>query len=138
MCIRDSNYIVRYLEKNLNVDYQYAFSVDTSTYTTKVNMAIASGDIPDVMNVSYTQLVQLVEADALEDMTEEMCIRDRAVAVRMPVEQRLQRLRVHADPVVLDDEAEHVFHEHNAKPQQAVVLWAVAQAVVDRVFHDGL
>lgn len=66
----EDNYIVRYLEKNLNVDYQYAFSVDTSTYTTKVNMAIASGDIPDVMNVSYTQLVQLVEADALEDMTE--------------------------------------------------------------------
>lgn len=66
----EDNYIVRYLEENLNVDYQYAFSVDTSTYTTKVNMAIASGDIPDVMNVSYTQLVQLVEADALEDMTE--------------------------------------------------------------------
>ena len=53
----ENNYIVRYLEEQLNVDYQYAFSVDTSSYTTKVNMAIASGDFPDVMNVSYTQLV---------------------------------------------------------------------------------
>lgn len=65
-----NNYIVRYLEENLNVDYQYAFSVDDSTYVTKVNMAIASGDIPDVMNVTYTQLVQLVEAGAVEDMTD--------------------------------------------------------------------
>lgn len=64
------NYIVRYLEEKLNVDYEYAFSVDTSTYQTKVNMAIASGEIPDVMNVNYMQLVQLVEAGAVEDMTE--------------------------------------------------------------------
>ena len=58
----EDNYIVRYLEDKLNVDYQYAFSVDTSTYTTKVNMAIASGEIPEVMNVSYSQMVQLVDA----------------------------------------------------------------------------
>ncbi|MEG0742902.1 MAG: extracellular solute-binding protein, partial [Clostridia bacterium] len=64
------NYIVRYLEEKLNVDYNYAFSVDDSTYQTKVAMAIASGDIPDVMNVSYAQLVQLVDAEAVEDMTE--------------------------------------------------------------------
>lgn len=66
----EDNYIVRYLEETLNVDYQYAFSVDTSTYQTKVNMAIASGEIPDVMNVTYSQLVHLVEAGAVEDMTE--------------------------------------------------------------------
>ena len=66
----EDNYIVRYLEDKLNVDYQYAFSVDTSTYTTKVNMAIASGEIPEVMNVSYSQMVQLVDADAVEDMTD--------------------------------------------------------------------
>ena len=65
-----NNYIVKYLEEQLNVKYEYAFSTDTASYSTKVNMAIASGDIPDVMNVSYNQLVQLVEADAVEDMTE--------------------------------------------------------------------
>lgn len=66
----EDNYIIRYLEENLNVKYEYAFSVDASAYQTKVAMAIASGDIPDVMNVTYSQLVQLVDGDALEDMTE--------------------------------------------------------------------
>lgn len=64
------NYIIDYLEEKLNVEYQYAFSVDPSTYNTKVNMTIASGELPDVMNVNYMQLVELVEADAIEDMTE--------------------------------------------------------------------
>ena len=43
---------------------------DDSSYNTKVAMAIASGDMPDVMNVSYTQLVQLVNAGAVEAMTD--------------------------------------------------------------------
>ncbi len=65
-----NNYIVRYLQDNLNVEYIYDFSVDDSSYNTKVAMAISSGDMPDVMNVSYTQLVQLVNAGAVEDMTD--------------------------------------------------------------------
>ncbi len=64
------NYIIRYLEDKLNVDYEYAFSVDDATYQTKVAMAIAAGEMPDVMNVTYSQLVQLVEEDAVEDLTE--------------------------------------------------------------------
>jgi len=65
-----NNYIVKYLQDKLNVEYVYDFSVDDSQYETKVAMAIASGDMPDVMNVTYTQLVQLVNADAVEDMTD--------------------------------------------------------------------
>lgn len=65
-----NNYIVKYLQDKLNVEYVYDFSVDDSSYNTKVAMAIASGDMPDVMNVSYTQLVQLVNAGAVEDMTD--------------------------------------------------------------------
>lgn len=65
-----NNYIVRYLQDQLNVEYVYDFSVDDSSYNTKVAMAIASGDMPDVMNVSYNQLVQLVNAGAVEDMTD--------------------------------------------------------------------
>lgn len=64
------NYIVRYLQDQLNVEYIYDFSVDDSSYETKVAMAIASDDIPDVMNVSYNQLTQLVRAGAVEDMTD--------------------------------------------------------------------
>lgn len=65
-----NNYIVKYLQDNLNVEYIYDFSVDDTQYETKVAMAIASGDMPDVMNVTYTQLVQLVNAGAVEDMTD--------------------------------------------------------------------
>ncbi len=64
------NYIVRYLSDQLNVEYVYDFSVDGSSYETKVAMAIAANDMPDVMVINYTQLRQLVEADAIEDMTE--------------------------------------------------------------------
>jgi putative aldouronate transport system substrate-binding protein len=63
------NYIVKYLSEKLNVEYVYDFSVDTASYETKIAMAIASGDMPEVMVVNYTQLRQLVEADAIEDMT---------------------------------------------------------------------
>lgn len=65
-----NNYIVKYLQDQLNVEYVYDFSVDDSSYETKVAMAIASGDMPDVMNVNYNQLVQLVNAGAVEDMTD--------------------------------------------------------------------
>lgn len=65
-----NNYIVKYLQDQLNVEYVYDFSVDDASYPTKVAMAIASGDMPDVMNVNYTQLVQLTNAGALEDMTD--------------------------------------------------------------------
>lgn len=65
-----NNYIVNYLQDKLNVEYIYDFSVDDSSYSTKVAMAIASGEMPDVMNVTYTQLVQLVNAGAVEDLTD--------------------------------------------------------------------
>lgn len=65
-----NNYIVQYLQDKLNVEYIYDFSVDASSHDTKVAMAIASGEIPDVMDVTYLQLVQLVKAGAVEDMTD--------------------------------------------------------------------
>lgn len=66
----ENNYVVRYLEEQLNVDYIYDFSTDDSSYKSKVAMTIASGDMPDVMNVDYVQLSQLVNADMIEDMTD--------------------------------------------------------------------
>lgn len=65
-----NNYIVNYLQEQLNTEYIYDFSVDDASYNTKVAMAIASGDMPDVMNVTYTQLVQLANAGAIEDLTD--------------------------------------------------------------------
>lgn len=65
-----NNYVTRYLQEQLNVEYVYDFSVPDETYGTKVAMSIASGEMPDVMNVNYSQMVQLVNADAVEDMTD--------------------------------------------------------------------
>ena len=64
-----NNYLVNYIKESLNVDFVYDFSV-ASDYETKVSMAIASGDIPDVMFVTAAQLRELAMAGVLEDMTE--------------------------------------------------------------------
>ena len=66
----ENNYITKYLEEKLNVDYIYDFSVSNQTYDTKVAMAITSGELPDVMTVSESQLRQLVKAGAVADMTD--------------------------------------------------------------------
>ncbi len=65
-----NNYIVNYISDSLGVEYVYDFSVPSDQYETKVNMAITSNDIPDVMIVTESQLRQLAAAGVLEDMTE--------------------------------------------------------------------
>ena len=65
-----NNYVVKYLEDKLNVQYVYDFSVDPGSYYTKVSMAISSNTMPEVMCVAYGQMKELVEAGALEDMTD--------------------------------------------------------------------
>lgn len=63
------NYFIRYLQDVLNIEYAFDFVVPTDAYETKVSMAIASGEIPDVMTVNPYQLQQLVDAGAVEDMS---------------------------------------------------------------------
>lgn len=65
-----NNYIVKHISEKLGVEYVYDFSVPGDTYETKVNMAIASGEIPDVMTVNESQFRQLAAAGVLEDMTD--------------------------------------------------------------------
>lgn len=62
-----------YIENALNIDITYDWLVDSSAYNEKVNLAIASGEIPDVMYVnSQAQLKQLVDNDMIEDLTDYM------------------------------------------------------------------
>lgn len=58
------------IKDTLGIDIQYDWLVDSSQYNTKINVTIASNDIPDLMNVSRSQLTQLVEADMIEDLTD--------------------------------------------------------------------
>lgn len=69
----EDNYLIRYMEKALNVDYVYEWETDEGAYNERVNLMIAEGDIselPDVFIVTASQLALLVEAGMVEDLTD--------------------------------------------------------------------
>lgn len=65
----EDNRALRYIEDTLNVDISFAWVVPSESFADKLNLSIASGDIPDVMIVNPIQLQQLTEAGAIEDLT---------------------------------------------------------------------
>jgi len=65
----EDNRALRYIEETLNVDISFAWVAPSDSYGDKLNLSIASGDIPDVMIVDPIQLQQLTEAGAIEDLT---------------------------------------------------------------------
>ena len=68
----ENNAYTRYLKELLNVQNENSFeAVSGSDYDQKVSMAIASSTIPDIMHVAdYATLVELVESDLIEDLTD--------------------------------------------------------------------
>ena len=69
----EQNKYIDYLNSALNLKITYDWLADSSAYTEKVNLAIASGEIPDVMYVnSQAQLKQLVDNEMVEDLTDYM------------------------------------------------------------------
>lgn len=68
----EDNAYTRYLKELLNVQNENAFeAVSGPDYDQKVSMAIASSTIPDIMHVAdYATLVELVESDLIEDLTD--------------------------------------------------------------------
>lgn len=66
----EHNLYLDYIREKAGVDVRYEWLVDSGNYNQKVNLAIASGDLPDVMLVtSRSQLMQLVENDLVADLT---------------------------------------------------------------------
>lgn len=65
----EDNYLIRYLEEKLNVDYVFDFVAETD-YEQKVAMAIASDSLPEVCMVNMIQFRELAEAGAIEDLTD--------------------------------------------------------------------
>ena len=66
----EHNKYLDYICDKLNIDVTYDWIAEPSTYNQKVNLAITSGDLPDVMIVTNKgQLQQLVENDLIEDLT---------------------------------------------------------------------
>jgi putative aldouronate transport system substrate-binding protein len=61
----------RFMKSKLNIQNENAFeAADDNDYNQKVSMAITSGDIPDIMNVTYDDFKELAENDMLEDLTD--------------------------------------------------------------------
>ena len=65
----EDNRVLKYIEDTLNIEISYSWVVPSDSYGDKLNLTITSGEIPDVMIVTPTQLQQLTEAGVLEDMT---------------------------------------------------------------------
>lgn len=67
----ENNAYTRYLKEVLNVQNKDAFEAASGdAYKQKVSMAIASGTIPDIMQVDAATLKQLVDNNMIEDLTE--------------------------------------------------------------------
>lgn len=67
----EDNAYTRLLEKELDVELKSAFEANGDDYNRQVSLAIASGDMPDMMLVdTREELEELVENDLVADLTE--------------------------------------------------------------------
>jgi putative aldouronate transport system substrate-binding protein len=65
----EDNQALKYIEDTLNIDVVYDWIAPSDGFTDKLNLTIASGQIPDLMIVNPLQLQQLAEAGAIEDLS---------------------------------------------------------------------
>lgn len=63
------NYYTRFVKENMNIDIKLKWQSSISDFSQKVNLAIASNDIPDVMVVDRQQFKKLLKSDLIEDLT---------------------------------------------------------------------
>lgn len=64
------NQFTRYLLKNFNIKVEFLWVASVADYDQKINLAIASNDLPDAMVVNLAQFSQLVKNDQLADLTD--------------------------------------------------------------------
>lgn len=65
----DDNPWKRMLLDEYNINMTLPFKVDWTTYGEKLNLLIASGDIPDILCVGDSQITQLFDGDLIEDLS---------------------------------------------------------------------
>lgn len=66
----ENNPWTRAYEKEFGIKLKYLWEVDQAQYKQKMNLTIASGDLPDFFKVDQEQFKQLRDADLIEDLTE--------------------------------------------------------------------
>ena len=67
--LEDNPWLDLWAGKGIHVEYS-AIAADSEDITTKINLAIASGEIPDYMSVGYSTYKELLEADMIADLTD--------------------------------------------------------------------
>ncbi|WP_022797037.1 extracellular solute-binding protein [Bavariicoccus seileri] len=60
----------RLVKEKLGVDIQSAFEANGDDFTRQVSLAIASGDLPDLMVVSRDEMEELADNDLIADLTD--------------------------------------------------------------------
>ncbi|MDN6106354.1 MAG: ABC transporter, partial [Lactococcus sp.] len=65
-----SNAYTRAVDKKFNIKIKDKFEANGDDYKRQVSLAIASGDIPDMMVVSRDEMKELYDNDLIEDMTD--------------------------------------------------------------------
>jgi len=64
------NQYTRYIQDQLNIQTQFAFSASAANFNQKVSLAIASNDLPDAMVVGPVELMQMYKNGQLADLTD--------------------------------------------------------------------
>lgn len=64
------NDFFKYYRDELNIDVEVMWQSGTGDdYNEKLNLAISSGELPDIISVNSSQLEMLIKADMIEDLT---------------------------------------------------------------------
>lgn len=67
----ENNAFTRWIEETTNIQVKHKFAVSSENINQRVNLAIASNDLPDAMIVNdQNQLNQLIESGMVEDLTD--------------------------------------------------------------------
>lgn len=66
---KDNNFIRNLYKEVLNVEWKSKWESDPNGYYTKLNLDIASNDLPDVFMASASQMKNLVSADQIMDLS---------------------------------------------------------------------
>lgn len=65
---KSDNFIRDFYQEKLNLTYETVWETEYTSYFTKLNLDIASDDLPDVFLVDGAQLQTLIENDQIEDL----------------------------------------------------------------------
>ena len=66
----DDNIWTRQFEEELNIVFDYIWTCDSSEFNSKLNLAIATGDLADMMYVPYDVFYRMAQNGMLADLTD--------------------------------------------------------------------